>query len=206
MNLEEDAGMADPARKEATYEDLFDIPENMTGEIVDGELIVTPRPSRKHTSAASALGFEIGPAYQFGRGGPGGWIIILEPEIALGGNILVPDLAGWKQERFPETEETNWISVAPDWVCEILSPSTLRLDKIKKMPIYAQHGVSYFWVIDPTSRTLDGYRLESGRWMVLGAFIQNDKVRAEPFQEIELDLGNLWLAERRSQPPERSQT
>jgi Uma2 family endonuclease len=193
--------MADPARKEATYEDLFDIPENMTGEIIDGELIVTPRPSRKHTSAASSLGFEIGPPYQLGRGGPGGWIIILEPEIALGGSILVPDLAGWKQERFPESEETNWISVAPDWICEILSPSTLRLDKIKKMPIYAQHGVAYFWVIDPTSRTLDVYRLESGKWMVLGAFIQDDKVRAEPFQEIELDLGNLWLAERHPQPP-----
>ncbi len=131
--------MSEPAGKRAVYEDLFGIPENMTGEIIDGELIVTPRPSRKHVYAASSLGNLVGPPYHFGRGGgPGGWIILDEPEIELGENILVPDLAGWRRERFPLSEETNWISVVPDWVCEILSPSTIRVDKVKKMGLYAR--------------------------------------------------------------------
>ena len=186
--------MAEAAKREATYQDLFDLPENTTGEIINGELIVTPRPSRKHVYTASALGSEIGPPFQFGRGGgPGGWIILIEPEIKLGENILVPDLAGWKRGRFPASEETNWISVAPDWVCEVLSPTTLRVDKIKKMPVYAQHGVKHFWLIDPLGKTLDVFRLESERWALLASFAENDKVRAEPFQEAEIDLGNLWL-------------
>ncbi len=87
--------MSEPPKRKATYEDLSNIPENMTGEIINGELIVTPRPSRKHTYASSALDKKIGPPYQFGEGGgPGGWIIIVEPEIGLGEHILVPDLAG----------------------------------------------------------------------------------------------------------------
>ena len=186
--------MAEPAEKEATYEDLYNIPENMTGEIINGELVVTPRPSREHTSTASSLGYKIGPPYQFGEGGgPGGWIIIIEPEIGLGRNILVPDLAGWKRERFPVEEPHNWISVAPDWVCEILSPSTAKTDKTDKMPVYGQFGVSHVWLLDPLARTLDVFRLESTRWVVAGLYAGNDKVRAEPFGEIEIDMGSLWL-------------
>lgn len=186
--------MAKPAKELATYEDLFHIPENTTGEIIDGELIVTPRPSRKHVYTATALGNEVGPPFQFGRGGgPGGWIILYEPEIKLGENIMVPDLAGWRRERFPRSEETNWISVAPDWACEVLSPSTLRVDKIRKMPIYAQYGIPHFWLIDPLARTLDVFRLESGKWVVAGLFVEDDKARAEPFQDIAIELANLWL-------------
>jgi Uma2 family endonuclease len=187
--------MAEPAKREATYEDLFDIPENMTGEIINGELIVTPRPSRRHTSAGSSLGYRIGPPYQFGEGGgPGGWIIIIEPEIGLGRNILVPDLAGWKRERFPVSEEHNWISAAPDWVCEVLSPSTAKIDKTDKMSLYAQHGVPHLWFVDPIAKTLDVFRLEAGKWVVVGLFVENDKMRAEPFEKLEIDLGALWLA------------
>ena len=186
--------MSGPAGKRAVYEDLFGIPENMTGEIIDGELIVTPRPSRKHLYAASSLGNLVGPPYHFGRGGgPGGWIILDEPEIELGENILVPDLAGWRRERFPQSEETNWISVVPDWVCEILSPSTIRVDKVKKMGLYAEHGVRHLWLIDPSARTLDAFELASGRWVVLGTYVENDKARAEPFCEVEIELGGLWL-------------
>lgn len=188
--------MGEPARKNATYDDLFDIPENKTGEIINGELIVTPRPSRNHVFTATALGGQVTPPYQFGRGaGPGGWIILIEPEVKLGADILVPDLAGWKTKRFPEGEDHNWISVPPDWVCEILSPSTLRVDKIKKMPIYSRGGVLHLWLIDPGARTLDVYRLESGNWLVAGAYVEDDKVRSEPFQEIEIDLKSLWLEE-----------
>jgi len=187
--------MAEPARRKATYEDLYSIPENMTGEIIDGELYVTPRPARRHAIAASVLGGEILPPYHLGRGGgPGGWIILDEPEIGLEEDILVPDLAGWRKERFPFNEPHNWISVVPDWLCEVLSPSTLRKDKIKKMPAYARHGVPYFWLIDPQIRSLDVLKLESGKWVVLGVYAEDDKVRAEPFQEVEIDLGAFWIS------------
>ena len=186
--------MAVALKKQAVYDDLFSLPDNMVGEIIDGELIATPRPSRRHGVAASVLGGEILPPYQLGRGGgPGGWIIIDEPEISLGAHILVPDLAGWRRERFLASEETNWISVSPDWVCEILSPKTVGLDKVRKMPIYAQHGIAHLWLVDPAAKTLDVFRLESNRWVLLATFIENDKVRAEPFDEIEIELGNLWL-------------
>jgi Uma2 family endonuclease len=186
--------MPGPAKTRATYDDLFSIPENMTGEIIDGELLVTPRPSRKHGLAATALGGRLTPPYYFGEGGgPGGWVLIIEPELGLGEHILVPDLAGWKKERFPVAEETNWISVAPNWICEVLSPSTIRVDKIKKMSIYAEHGVPHLWLLDPNAKTLDVYRLESGKWVVAGFYVEDDKVRAEPFQAAEIDLQSLWL-------------
>ncbi len=192
--------MSNPAKKPATNDDLYNIPENMIGEIINGELIVTPRPSRRHTLAASRLGSELIPPYDFGRGGgPGGWIIIIEPEIRLGDDTMVPDLAGWKRERFPIEEDHNWISVAPDWVCEILSPNTLRTDKIIKMPIYAHHGVGHIWLIDPVATTMDAFRLESDRWSLLASFSENDKVRVEPFQEIEINLGDMWVGS--LQPP-----
>lgn len=186
--------MTEPAPRTPVYEDLFTIPDNMTGEIINGELIVTPRPSRNHAIVASRLGYEIGPPYDFGRGGgPGGWVILDEPEISLGENIVVPDLAGWKKERFPVKEPHNWISVAPDWVCEILSPATAQIDRTEKMPLYARHRVSYAWLIDPIFRTLEVFRFEPGRWIVLGVYAKAAKVRAEPFSEIELDLGLLWI-------------
>ncbi|MDR3567761.1 MAG: Uma2 family endonuclease [Syntrophobacteraceae bacterium] len=182
-------------KKSAIYEDLYGIPENAIGEIISGELTVTPRPSRRHTLAASRLGGELIPPYDFGRGGgPGGWIIIIEPEISLGDDTVVPDLAGWKKERFPIKEDHNSISARPDWVCEILSPNTFRTDKIKKMPIYAAHNVGHIWLVDPVAITMDALRLESGRWSLLASFFEDAKVRAEPFQEIEISLGDLWMA------------
>lgn len=185
--------MSDLARKVATYEDLYDIPENRVGEIIDGELIVTPRPSARHASTAFGLSSELGPPYRFGRGdGPGGWVILFEPELRLGDHILVPDLAAWKNERLPAPPKENWISVTPDWVCEILSPSTFRLDKIRKMPIYAEQHIPCLWLIDPLTKTLDVFRLENGRWFLLGSYIEDDRVRAEPFLEVEIELRNLW--------------
>ncbi|MBF0474802.1 MAG: Uma2 family endonuclease [Deltaproteobacteria bacterium] len=186
--------MSEPAKKKATYEDLYGVPENMTGEIIYGELTVTPRPSTKHILTTSALNAKIIPPYYFGDGGgPGGWIILIGPEIALVENILVPDLAGWKRDRFPKRQEHNWIDVVPDWVCEVLSPSTALRDRTKKMAIYAEYGVGYLWFIDPVHMTVDIFRLESSRWVPLGVFGGNEKVRLEPFQQIEIDLGHLWL-------------
>jgi len=185
--------MAEPAKKKAGYEDLYGVPENMTGEIIAGELTVTPRPSPRHSNASFALSSRLGPPYRFGEGGPGGWIILLEQEILLGEHLLVPDFSGWRKERFPGVPQENWISVAPDWVCEILSPATMRLDRTRKLPIYAQHGLPVLWLIDPIAMTLEVLKLESGKWVLLGAYGENDRVRVEPFQEIELDLGHFWM-------------
>jgi len=185
--------MSEPAKKKATYDDICGAPENMVAEIVAGELILTPRPARKHGYTSTTLVEEIGPPYHRGRGGPGGWIFIVEPEIMLGEDIFVPDIAGWKAERFIREEEQNPVSVAPDWVCEVLSRSTFRLDRVRKMPKYAAYGVGYLWFIDPEHKTLEIYRLESSRWFMLGAFDGAEKVRGEPFQEIEIDLSDLWL-------------
>lgn len=186
--------MRESAPQKAVYEDLFALPENTTGQIIDGELIATPRPSRRHALAATVLGSRVTSSYYLGGGsGPGGWIILMEPEIRLGDNFVVPDLSGWKRERFPPDEEENWISVPPDWVCDVLSPNTHRVDKIQKMPLYARHGVRHLWLVDPGAKTLDAFRLESGRWVVLGTFAEADIVRAEPFEELEIDLEHLWL-------------
>jgi Uma2 family endonuclease len=185
--------MRDTAEKVVTYEDLYSIPENSIGEIIDGELLVTPRPSPRHMNVVTALSEEIGPPYRRGRGGPGGWIFLSETEIRLGEDIVVPDLAGWRKERFPKELEYNWIAVPPDWICEVLSPGTFRHDKVKKMPLYALHGVGHIWLIDPNAMTMDAFRLESSRWSLLASFCENDKVRVEPFQEIEISLGDLWV-------------
>lgn len=185
--------MSEPEKKRATYEDLYSIPENMTGEIIDGELIVHPRPSRKHIFAASRLDKKLGAPYEFGEGGgPGGWIILVEPEIQLGEHILVPDLAGWKEQRYPEEESSNSITVVPDWVCEVLAPQTAGHDRVKKMAKYASFAVGYAWLLDPIITTLETYKLESGRWVLLAAHEGSEKVRVEPFQEVEIDLEHLW--------------
>ena len=177
----------------ATYDDLYTIPDNTTGEIINGKLIVTPRPSRKHVYASSSFGMLL-QSLQFREGGgPGGWIFMDEPEIAFDQDILVPDIAGWKKERFPVEEDHNWISIAPDWVCEVLSPSTARTDKTAKMPVYARANVPHLWLLDPIAGTLDVFRLVESAWLVAGLFAGNDKVRAEPFQAVEIDLGLLWL-------------
>ena len=184
--------MPDPAQKKATYEDLCRLPDRVIGEIVNGELVATPRPSFRHSSIALGLGVKIGNPFRFGEGGPGGWLILLEPEVHFGEDILVPDLAGWRKERLPQLPDTNWTDVVPDWACEILSPGTIRLDRVRKMPRYAAAGVPHLWLIGPTAKTLEIFRLETGRWALLSTFLENDLVRAEPFEAVEIDLGLLW--------------
>jgi len=134
------------------------------------------------------------PPYQFGEGGgPGGWIILDEVEISLGEDLIVPDLAGWRRERFPKKLEKNWIEVVPDWVCEVLSPRTALRDRTDKMRIFAEHGVGHLWLVDPSNMTLEVFRLESGHLVRVGVFGGKGKARLEPFVEIEIDLGDLWL-------------
>jgi Uma2 family endonuclease len=188
-----DAAMsALPKLKPATYKDLCDLPPTVVGEIVNGTLHAQPRPAPRHARTSSALGGKLYPPFDDGDGGPGGWWILDEPELHLGADILVPDLAGWRRERMPALPETAWFDLAPDWVCEVLSPGTAKLDRKEKMPVYAAEGVQHLWLADPAARTLEAYENERGRWLVLGTYADQDKVRVPPFDAVEIDLGSLW--------------
>jgi len=180
------------ATRPATYEDLLALPEHVVGEIVAGELVVSPRPAPRHAVAASVLGGELGPPYHGGRGGPGGWWILDEPELHLGDDVLVPDLAGWRRERMPAIPETAYFTLAPDWVCEVLSPGTARLDRQKKLVIYAREGITHVWLLDPLQRILEVLRLEKQQWMIASVHTGDEEVRAEPFEATILPLRHLW--------------
>jgi Uma2 family endonuclease len=184
--------MASPVKRRATYDDLLQVPPHLVAEIVDGDLHVSPRPASRHALASSALGSELGPPFHRGRGGPGGWWIIDEPELHLGNDVVVPDLAGWRRERLPEFPDTPAFSLAPDWACEVVSPSSERLDRAKKMPVYAGAGVAHLWLVNPTARTDEVYRLAESRWLLLATHEGATRVRAEPFDAVELDLAPLW--------------
>ena len=181
-----------PFDRPATYEDLVALPDNLIAEIVDGELHASPKPAPPHVRAGSSLGVVIGGPYDHGRGGPGGWWILDEPELHLGSDVLVPDVAGWRKIRMPHLPETAYFPVAPDWVCEILSPSTAVIDRSKKLAIYAREGVGHAWLVDPALQTLEVLRLEAGRWVLLGTHAANAVVRAEPFDGMDLELRLLW--------------
>jgi Uma2 family endonuclease len=186
--------MAARIREHATYEDLLQVPDNMVAELIEGELFASPRPAGPHTNASSALGFFLGPAFQFGRGGPGGWWIFDEPELHFARNVLVPDLGAWRRERMPEYPQNHIFLIVPDWVCEVISPSSGRLDRLKKMPIYARESVGHAWIVDPSQQTLEAYRVEPNGWHLLGTHGENEVARIAPFEEIEIDLALLWGA------------
>ena len=189
--------MVQPRNKPATYDDLLKLPEHVVGEIVAGDLIVSPRPASLHAYAAGDLGAELGPFHRDKGGprGPGGWWILPEPELHFHGDVLVPDLAAWGRERMPRFPNVPAFELAPDWVCEILSQSTAVLDRTKKLPIYARERVSYVWLIDPILKTLEAMRLTSeGQWLVIATLGPDSEqhVRIEPFAEVEIELGRLW--------------
>jgi Uma2 family endonuclease len=184
--------MAEAAKRAATYEDLCAVPDTRVAEILFGVLYSFPRPASPHAVASSALGEELGPPFKRGRGGPGGWVILDEPELHLGADILVPDLGGWRRERMPVIPETAAFTLGPDWVCEVLSPSTAAIDKTDKASIYARENVQQMWHLDPLSRTLEVFQLENGRYFRHHAWRDDAVVRAEPFDAIELELSVLW--------------
>jgi Uma2 family endonuclease len=184
--------MPESAHRSATYEDLLKVPEHLVAEIVDGELLTTPRPASRHARARSGLGGKLVPPFDHGTGGPGGWWIIDEPELHLGADILVPDLAGWRREGMPVYPDAAFFDLVPDWVCEVVSPATGRLDRVRKMPKYAATGVRHLWLVDPLQQTLDIFRLESGRWVLLATHGGNETFRGEPFEAVAIDLSPLW--------------
>jgi len=180
-------------RREATYEDLVALPDDVVGQIIEGELHATPRPAIDHQRASSILGADLANPFDRGRGGPGGWWIIDEPELHLGRNVLVPDLAGWRRERLPALPREPFFTLAPDWVCEILSPSTARLDRLKKLAAYAREGVAHTWLVDPSLETLEVFRRHGEAWLLVLTAGGDDVARAEPFDAIELTLTGLWI-------------
>ena len=184
--------MADPAQRQATYEDLLQVTPELVAEILGGHLVTHPRPGPKHAVAGSALGGVLFPPFHGGHGGPGGWRILDEPELHLGTQVLVPDIAGWRRERLPRLPETAWLELAPDWICEVLSPGTARFDRVEKLPAYAEAGVAHAWLIDPGLRTLEAFVLHEGRWLLLGTRAEDDPVSLPPFDAVTFELGSLW--------------
>ena len=189
-----------PPPRRATYADLEAVPANQVAELIEGTLYVMPRPALRHARASSALGGELYGPFQRGRSGPGGWWILDEPELHFPDptapgeeNALVPDLAGWRRERVPAMPDAAYCTIAPDWICEVLSPSTEEHDREVKMPVYAREGVRHAWLVDPIAKTLEVYTLDaSRRWREPVIYRDVELVRAAPFDAIELDLSALW--------------
>lgn len=196
--------MAHPVRDRAEelYEEYLRVPSHLRAEIVGGILYVLPRPAPRHANASSGVGGELRGPFQRGRGGPGGWWILDEPELQLEPKApVVPDLAGWRLERMPELPETAYFTIAPDWVCEVLSRSTEKLDRDEKLPYYASHGVKHAWLLDPIDKRLEVYTLDDDRrWRAVRVHEGDVVVRADPFAAIELDLAAMWGSPAPSRP------
>lgn len=186
--------MPEPARRRATYDDLRAVPAHLVAELLNGELVASPRPSPHHARAASSLGAELYGPFDRGRGGPGGWIILDEPELHLHGDVLVPDIAGWRRERMPALPQASAFELAPDWVCEVLSPSTASVDRTEKLPIYGRERVGHVWFVDPLLQTLEVLRLDGAGYRIVGAWRAEAVVQCEPFEALPIRLADLWSA------------
>lgn len=177
----------------ATYADLAALPPTMVGEIVHGVLHTHPRPAPKHAVAANHLGYEVTGPFGRGTGGPGGWIFMIEPELHLGDDIVVPDIAGWKRERLTPFPETAFIATPPDWLAEVLSPSTQALDRTSKLDVYAANGVAHCWYVDPIAKTQEVLALTGAKYLIAATFKDDDPVTAPPFEVHTFKLDVLWV-------------
>jgi Uma2 family endonuclease len=188
--------MSDAAPRLATYEDLLSLSEDVRAEVLAGEIVTSPAPLPKHSKAQRALGRFVGGPFDDddGRGGPGGWWIFVEVDIELGAHDIVrPDLAGWQRERLVDPAEQRPITVVPDWVCEVLSPSTAARDKVQKRNLYAECGIPYYWIVDVDARTLEAFELKAGRWVLAGSYDEAATAAIPPFEAVELEVGRLFL-------------
>jgi Uma2 family endonuclease len=188
--------MSDPAPRLATYEDLLALPEDVRAEVVGGRVITAPAPLPRHSRAQRALGSFVGRPFDddHGYGGPGGWWIFVEVDIQLGRHDIVrPDIAGWRRERLSNPGDQRPLLVAPDWICEVLSPSTAAYDRTTKRNLYAQSGVRHYWLVDADTRTLEAFELVDQRWVLLGTYGDGAVVRIAPFELIELSVGRLFM-------------
>ena len=178
--------------RRADYKDVLNAPAHMVAEVIDGALHTQPRPAPRHAWASSGLGARINPPFNYGDGGPGGWWTVDEPELHLSEDILVPDLAGWRRERMPEYPDTAWFDIPPDWICEVLSPGTRKIDLYEKRPIYAREGVPHLWLVDPIARGLEAFELRDGQWLLIASLKDHDPVSVPPFDAITFSLSDLW--------------
>lgn len=176
----------------ATYEDLVALAEDKVAEIVDGTLYASPRPRIRHARVGSLLVAELVGRFDRGLKGPGGWWLLYEPELHLGRDVLVPDIAGWRREAFSSLPDAPAFEVPPDWICEILSPTTLDLDLDRKLPAYARHRVAWLWLVDPEKRRLEVFARDAGSWTLLGSHQGDARIHAEPFEAVEIDLAPIW--------------
>ncbi|NOY93791.1 MAG: Uma2 family endonuclease [Deltaproteobacteria bacterium] len=184
--------MSSAARKLATYADVLAAPEHVIAQLIDGELVTQPRPAYPHARASSKLGASLDGPFDDGIDGPGGWVILDEPELHLGPHVLVPDIAGWRRERMPEIPDVAYSELAPDFCCEVLSPSTAHLDRVRKLPLYAEHGVAFVWLVDPAAQTLEVLVLDGAGYRLASTHGKDDVVEAVPFHAVPLDLARLW--------------
>lgn len=188
--------MARPVRTLATYDDLLALPEDVRAEVLSGEVVASPAPLPRHSKVQGAARRFLGGPFDDddGRGGPGGWWIFVEVDVALGAHDIVrPDLAGWRRERLPRPGAVRPIHVIPDWVCEVLSPATAARDRVTKRALYARAGVLHYWLIDPAARVLEALALRDGTWIDVGSYDDTSTARIAPFDAIELDVGRLFL-------------
>lgn len=181
-----------PLDRPATYDDLEALPDHVVGEIIDGVLYSTPRPAPRHALAASRLASALMPPFGEERDGPGGWIILFEPELHLSLDVIVPDLAGWRRDRLPTLPDAAYFVTAPNWVCEVLSPSTAAIDRARKLDVYRRAGVEFTWLVDPVAQTCEVFVCDTCGWRVAAVHGGAETVRAEPFGALELRLADLW--------------
>jgi len=200
--------MASAARKLATYDDVLAAPEHLVAEVIDGDLHLQPRPARRHALALTRVSGNLEGPFDRGVGGPGGWLILHEPELHLGSptQILVPDLAGWRLERATFDGEGAFFDVAPDWVCEVLSPATARMDRGAKRDIYAAAGVAHLWLLNPIGQQLEAFVLTAGKWLLAGVVSGADEVALPPFEAVPFSLGQLWPFDQPNAPAGDPQT
>lgn len=180
------------ALKPATYDDLLAVPDHLVAEILYGSLHTSPRPAPAHASASSMLGAELNVVWHRGRGGPGGWRILDEPELHLGPHVLVPDIAGWRRESMLALPETAYFETPPDWVCEVLSPSTVRIDRGTKLGIYASAGIPWAWLVDPIAKFIEVWELVDGRWSQHTVAQDETEAVLPPFGAVPIDVAALW--------------
>ena len=182
-----------PLGRLATRDDLDALPAHIKGEILNGVLYTMPRPRPWHQLIGGTVYSGLAAPYGRGVGGPGGWWILPEPGIELlGSEEFAPDVAAWRKERMPELPIDETISLVPDWLCEVHSPSTRKYDRTKKRDFYAHIGVPHLWLLDPLNQELTALQLVDGRWSELGVYIGDERVRVEPFPLVEFNLVELW--------------
>jgi Uma2 family endonuclease len=187
--------MTQTALKPATYADLEAVPEHLVAEIIDGRLVtrhhMPPRQNLAHAALLNALNGALGHR----RGHAGTWIFLSKPELHLAEHVVVPDLAGWRRERLPDIPDAPWIDLMPDWICEVIAPTTASEDRDRKRQIYAQRGLKHYWLLDPAIRRLEALKLASRACVLQNFYVGCAEVVCEPFAPVQFSLSALWYEE-----------